>query len=322
MAQIFFDQNVIEKMSKKENQDFQKNVNFLLHERAKINDLLLTPFSLLEFCGCNQKDISDIRYKDMKFTEFPFSSYKDFSSKTNYLTENIYKKVTKDFLKKQLESKRIKNKKYLNQDGFHFIDLYIEKIESLYEELIHLLYLEQLSHINTSKFSKEDRIKYINLCSKFVINLSYRFGSFRTVLRIYQEWIKEPLPHEIKKENPELSKDAEQAEKAIRYNVEQAKLKEKGDRLDCDIIHLAFFGKDDKPCHVYTTDSKNLIIHRLRVYCSFMNVITKYYFEHLQNKEKPPIWNCGKVFILNRDTGEKIKKISVTKIYKKIKSKF
>ncbi len=38
MALIFFDQNVMEKMSKKGHQAFQNNVDLLLKERAKNNE--------------------------------------------------------------------------------------------------------------------------------------------------------------------------------------------------------------------------------------------------------------------------------------------
>ena len=326
MALIFFDQNVMEKMSKKGHQAFQNNVDLLLKERAKNNDLILTPFSLLEFSSCNQKDISDIRYRGVKFTEFPFSSYKNFSNQSmaKYLKDEIYKKVTKDFLKEKLEDKKIREKNHLNNKGFNFIDLYTEKIDLLYEDLINLLYLEQLSQINTSKFSTKDRDKYIDLCLEIVIDYAFKkhsLGGFRTVLRLHKEWGKQPIPQKIK-EDPELSK----RKKTILNIVEQSKLKSKGDRLDCDIIHLAFFGGKDKPCHIYTTDDKNLITHRLNSYFVFMELIINYYFEHFQLKKnrktfsenyEPPEWNCGKVFILNRETGEKIKKIPVKKIYEK-----
>ena len=42
-------------------------------------------------------------------------------------------------------------------------------------------------------------------------------------------------------------------------------------------------------------------------------------FSQIAKNNKYPDWKCGKVFIVNRETGEKIKKISVTKIYETIK---
>ena len=315
---IFFDQKVMNKMLKKKHQSFQNNVNTLLQEENEYSGQLLTPFSLLEFAGCDSKDISNIYYQEKKFTDFPFSSYKNLNNENmaKYLREQICKKVKKDSLKEKLRNKKTEEVDYLNEEGIRFINSYIEKIDLFCEDLINYLLLEQLSQINTSKFSKEDRNKYIELCSHLVIDFARRknsFGSFRTVLKLYKEWRKQPIPQRIK-EDPELLK----TQKYIPKILEKSKLKSKGDRVDCDIIHLAFFGWNHKPCHIYTSDDKDLITHRLHLYHALVKVIIQYFLEYhqpknnykafsqIQSNNKCPEWKCGKIFILNRETGEKI----------------
>ena len=323
---LFFDQNVMEKLSKKGHQSFQNNVNKLCREKS-YKGQLLTPFSLLEFAGYDPRNISNIMYQKKKFTDFPFPSYDDFNNKNmvKYLREQICKKVTKNFLKEILEKKKNREKDYFNEEGFRFIEEYIKKIDLFYEDIINYLLLEQLSQINTSKFSEKDRYKYIGLFSHLVIDFAckkHSLGSFRTVLKLYDEWRKQPIPQRIR-EDSELLK----TEKHIPKILEKSKLKSKGDRVDCEMIHLAFFGWEHKTCHIYTTDNKKLITHRLHLYHTFIKAIIYYFFEHpqsehndktlsqIQNNNKLPEWKCGKIFILNRETGEKIKKMSVTKIY-------
>ena len=89
--------------------------------------------------------------------------------------------------------------------------------------------------------------------------------------------------------------------------------------MDCELVHLAFFGSDDKYCYCYTTDDEETIEDRLILYCKSVDYFIKWYFDHEKfNQYKRPQWRCGKVFILDKNTGEKIKKISATKIYKKV----
>ena len=325
MALVFFDQNVMDKMLKKKYQSFQNNVDILRRE-INYSGQLLTPFSLLEFAGYDPKETPDIQYQGKKFTDFSFPSYDDFNNKNmvKHLEEQFYQKVTKNFLKEILEKKKNREKDYFNEEGFRFIEEYIEKIDLFYEDIINYLLLEQLSQINTSKFSEKDRYKYIGLCSRLVIDFAckkHSLGSFRVVLKLYDEWRKQPIPQKIK-ENPELL----EVKKHIPEILGKSKLKSKKDRVDCEMIHLAFFGWEHKPCHIYTTDNKNLITHRLHLYHALVNVIIQYFFEYqptdndktlsqILKKNETPEWKCGKIFILNRETGEKIKKISVTKIY-------
>ena len=95
MAFIFFDQNVMEKMSKKQYKLFQKNVNTLIPGKGE--QQLLTPFSLLEFCGYNPKEVLDIRYKNERLNEYPFQSYDEFDNNNliEYIKNQIHKKVIK-----------------------------------------------------------------------------------------------------------------------------------------------------------------------------------------------------------------------------------
>lgn len=199
MAYIFFDQNVMEKMSKKSHKLFQDNVDRLLLERTWKNQQLLTPFSLLEFSGYNPKEVLDIQYKNKKLTEYPFQSYDEFDNNLiEHIKKQICEKITKSSLKENLEEKKSRESKYLNESGDYFIDSYIKKIDLMYDDLIDNLFLDQLSQINTSRFfQKEDKNRFINLCTKLVIHKvceTGSMGSFRMVCKLYNELRKQPIP--------------------------------------------------------------------------------------------------------------------------------
>lgn len=95
--------------------------------------------------------------------------------------------------------------------------------------------------------------------------------------------------------------------------------------MDCELIHLAFFGWKHDVCHIYTTDSEFTVTTRLKLYYCYIKFIIWFAFEYPKQSERLPLsqipnnkcpeWKCGKVFILKERTGEKIKKISVAKIY-------
>ena len=63
MTYIFFDQNVMERLSKKRHESFQNNTNKVLLERTRKAEQLLTPFSILEFSGYTLANIN-IKYKN------------------------------------------------------------------------------------------------------------------------------------------------------------------------------------------------------------------------------------------------------------------
>ena len=327
MAYIFFDQNVMEKMSKKQHKSFQDNAEKLLLERTRKNQQLLTPFSLLEFGWLNRTEnkIFNIQYKSGRFNEYPFQSYQELDNENieNYLKKQIQQKVTKLSLEEMLKGKKQRESKYLNDRGNYYIEHYIKKIDSMYDELIYNLFLDQLAQINISKFSLIDKWKFINLCTKCVIHTvceKRSMGSLRMVYKLFDELRKLPIPDE-EKEKPEFLK----TNKEIPKILEGSSLKSQGDFVDCELIHLAFFGWKNNVCHIYTTDSEPTITTRLKLYCRYIKFIIWFAFEYPKLNGRPllsqianntyPDWECGKVFILNEKTGEKIKKISVTKIY-------
>ena len=98
------------------------------------------------------------------------------------------------------------------------------------------------------------------------------------------------------------------------------KLKAKGDLMDCELVHLAFFGSNKRHCHCYTTDDEKTINERLALYCKSIDYLIDWYFNSSSNNNRynRPEWRYGKVFILDKETGEKIKTISTIKIYEKL----
>ena len=338
MAYIFFDQNVIERLSKKQHESFQNNVDRLL-ETYEDPQQLLTPFSLLEFSGYKLKEVLNIQYEGKRLSEYQFQSYNEFDNNNliEHIKNQICKKITKSSLKKTLEQKKNRDSQYLNEEGIRFINSYIKKIDLMYEDLINNLLLDQLSQINTSRFSKEGKEKLIRLYTCFVISRICKkelIGSFRMVYILYDELRKKPIPEQIKR-NPKLY----ETQKEIPNILGNLRLKSKGDLVDCELPHLAFFGFNSRQkydiCHIYTTDKEEVVKGRLEIYCAFVNSITslicdhklynnyiahhnKQLFDDIQNNKRPE-WKCGKVFILDRETGKKITKISATKIYEKTK---
>ena len=135
----------------------------------------------------------------------------------------------------------------------------------MHKNLINSLFLDQLSQINTAKFSLEDKIKYTRLCTCFVLSSICKkelIGNFRMVYKLYDELRKLPISDK-EKENSEFLK----TNKEISKILENFRLKSKGDLVDSELPHLAFFGFNSKQkhdiCHIYTTDKKEDIKERL-----------------------------------------------------------
>ena len=325
MAYIFFDQNVMEKMSKKNHKLFQDNVEKLLLERTWKNQQLLTPFSLLEFGWLNRTENKtfDIQYKGKRFNEYPFQSYQELDDENieKHLKAQIQQKVTKLSLEEIFKGKKQRESKYLNDRGSYYIEHYIKKIDSMYDDLVCNLFLDQLAQTNISKFSLIDKWKFINLCTKLVIHIiceKESMGSLRMVYKLFDELRKLP---DKEKENSEFYK----INKKIPKILEGSSLKSQRDFVDRELIHLAFFGWKNDVCHIYTTDSESTITTRLKLYCCYIKFIVWFSFEYPKQSGRPslsqipnnkrPEWKCGKIFILNKRAGEKIKKISVAKIH-------
>ena len=325
MIYVFFDQNVKEKLSKKKYKLFQDNVNRILLEKAGNKTERITPFSILEFSGYNLKNL-DLKYKNKELNEYPFESYAELidlidEKKPDNLKKQISSEITKSFLKNKLEEKRKKSLNYLNDKGFGYIDQYIKLLKDsfFYKNLINNLFFDRLSQVNISQFSLEDKDKFRGFFTKFVIHSTCErdyFGDFRLVCKFFEE---------IEKINTDcFDKQSETYNTIKEIKKITERVKAKGDLLDCELLNLAFFGGEDNICHCYTTDKKEVIEERLKLYCYYIEYSIRF-FKYLKNRENTsskiiknneyPEWKCGKVFILNRDTGEKIKKISVTKIY-------
>ena len=126
-----------------------------------------------------------------------------------------------------------------------------------------------------------------------------------------------------------------QYRKQLQKELDNLKLSSNSDLVDCELIHLACFGYDGHYCHCYTTDEENTIKKKLDFYLIEVLFLEHWFYEYMpkeipdwdnyRNKYLPkerPDWKCGRIFILNKDTGEKIKTIPVRKIYDKMKKYF
>ena len=305
---VFFDQCVRGKMSKKGYEPFQDNVNQLTGKSIQ----RLTAFGLLEFAGFTKLDIFDMEHKNKKLSKYLFHSYEEICEFIPSLKNRIYTKIPKHSLKRKLERKRDQEElEYLNEQGLKCINRYIEGVESIYEGLIDNLFLDRLSQINISKLSIEDKEKIIHKFIHDVIGVicqKRNMGGFRLICKIFQE----------RKGHIVEGTHSKTIETEILRICRE--LKPSGDLVDCELIHLAFFGSHDKHCHCYTTDNEETIEKRLILYCKSVDYFIRWYFEYeeLNGIYHRPKWRCGEVFILNRDTGEKVKQISATEIYEKV----
>ncbi len=344
---IFFDQNIMEKMSKKRNLAFQNNVDNLIREIGQNTMQRLTPFGLLEFAGLNKTEIFDIDHKGKKLNEYPFCSYQEiesfifekkqhpggkFKAEQDTLREKITQKISREILIEKLKEKKNKDQKYLNPRGLSLLQEYIKALNTkpdansknkhIYYSIIDNLFWDRLSQINISKLSAEDKKKFVIECIRLIIAILHHnlaMGSFRLVCRVSQEIRKDPEQKQLLKSNPHWRNIILKIDKICEN------LKPSGDLVDCELIHLAFFGKNNSWLHCFTTDNEKDIIDRLDFYCFYINFLIWLFWDCpqyegnniAQEYKQPPIWRCGKVFILNKETGEKITKISVKKIYEK-----
>ena len=354
---LFFDQNVIERLLKKQNESFisivvknscfyrrektgklkqnkyKNNIDRLLQKKIhKDLQQLFTPFSLMEFSWLNRKKgrTLDIKYKNKNFNEYPFKDYQELSNEgRKYLEKELRKKITSQSLKESLNEKKQENSKWLNEQGKYYIDKYIEKVDIMYDDLIINLVLDKISQVNISKFSNEDKIKFRNnfTCIFFErIAKKQLIGSFRIVYILFDVARKLPVAG---------GQDSEfyKVEKEIPKILENLKLKSKGDLIDCELPHLFFFGFKSKQkhdaCYIYTTDKEKDIIKRLKLYKCFIDGIMPLFYEepfifnnfikdndpflydYIKNKNRPE-WKFGEISFLNQETGEEIKKISVS----------
>ena len=93
----FFDQNVMEKMSKKnpESLIFQNNIKQTFM-KSRINQAL-TPFSFLEFIVVQSKDILKVSYAGRDLKEYP-CKYEELQEIISFLKNHIKTTVTRKFL--------------------------------------------------------------------------------------------------------------------------------------------------------------------------------------------------------------------------------
>lgn len=315
---IFFDQNVMNKMLKQKHKSFQDNVYKLITEKRNNFILQITPFGLVELSGLNIKEILSIQYKDEKISKYLFHSYKEIDHKDFVfeLTEQIREKIKKSFLKEKLKTKR-RNSQFLNPQGVGYIDECIKSIDdSMYDLLVRNLLLDRVSQVNTSQFSIEERKRFVSFLLVLTIDVICTeniMGSYRIVCKVLQE---------VKK----IAKNDKLFQKFILFDIAKQMdeirkgLKASGDLVDCELVHVAFFGFKNHSFYCYTTDSEEIILSRLRSYCKYVDVLIYLFFDRkkFDYQYSQPEWRCGKVFILNRDTGEKVKEISTNEIYEQV----
>ncbi len=333
MALAFFDQNVMEKLSKKgkdgQNKAFQNNVGRLLETQNQ----LLTSFALLEFAGCNSKKILDIQYKNKSLEDYLFQSAEELKKLPDYLRDQLKNKIPKSYLIKKLEKKKEKDKLFLTVAGFDFIDHYIDYIKNtdfMYESLIKLLLLDRLAIVKLPTKDKDKnyiRGRFIDFLTYIVIKGICQEGmvNYRMILELLCNQLRH-VPS-TQEDPPEINKTA----KDLLQIYSDQKLKKKGDLVDCEIIPLAFLGWRGSKCHIYTTDDENTIIKRLTLCCCYISstipfilnkgILSKYIkandlklFSQIEKSERPKL-NFGKVFILDKKTGEKINEISAEEMH-------
>ena len=331
----FFDQNVMKKMSKNsfECLTFQENATKAFM-KSQVTQAL-TPFSFLEFAGIQSKDILNLIYKGKPLNEY-LCKYEELRDITSFLRKEIKEKMTKDFLKKTLLEEKNKESNHLSELGLDYINSYnkyfIEEDDG-YKNLTTNLYLDSLSQINISGFSQEEqndfnRHIYNPLVLNSICNIKRTMGGLKIM--------KNSLIHtcqEVKKQVPEdivLNQNRRRVHKIL----EDLHIKPYSDLVDCELIHLACFGYYGNHCQCYTTDNPDIIKKRLVFYCEGILFIEKWFYEFLPTnrpewrdycnrylpKERPK-WRCGRVFILDEKTGEKIQTIPVNKIYEEIKKR-
>ena len=318
----FFDQNVLEKISKAKPEYIKFQENFIYTFLAPNIKQVPLPFSLLEFAGIQSKNILKILYKGKKLNEYP-CKYEELETITLHLRQQIEEKITKDFLKNKLFEKKNREAHYLSEIGIKMINEYSNYYlnDDWYNNLIYNLHLDRLTQINISKFSQKekkdfDRYHFYPFIMRNICDEARTVGSLRAIKKMIDN-----ICQEVKKQG---IKDADLNKKRKRlYKISQnLELKSNADLVDCELIHLALFGYDNHYYHSYTTDKEDTIKKRLIFYCEgvlFMEQLLKEYYKHYLPNQRPK-WKPSKIFILDKDTGEKITKISVTKIYEKIKN--
>ena len=308
---------------------FQKNIKDLVLQ-SKIIKQVLTAFSLLEFSTLQKQEIFDIQYKGYKLSEYEFQSFDEINNCLRDLKQIIKQKIPKEFLKRKYEKMKEINSKHFNPSGIKYANLYIKNFNKLYKDFIESFCMDRFSQLNINRFSKSERETFIIEGTKLVMDIICNklcMGGLRIIYKIMKEQKKEAQL------SGELNKKSECWE-GVQYMDQKIKgLKSEGDLVDCELIHLACFGFQNKRCYCYTTDKEEVIIDRLETYCikvhgfiwmffDSKNFETKpqYEIDQYRHKYERPELKCGKVFILNRDTGEKASEICVQKIYNKIKA--
>ena len=328
MIYVFFDQNVAAKLSQKKNRAFRGNIEKHLSDKKEKHIGHLTPFSLLEFAGVEKKRIFNIPYKGKKWEEYSFSSYDEFDrdGTIQYIKSHFDKQIPKSFLKRKLENKKSEE---ISEYGRLFINSYIEDLDNFYDDIKYNWFLDRMAVINTSKYSRQDKKKFIRLWTCLLMRqiCSNRSGNFRIVYKLYDELRKKPILKESKN-NTEFMR----VQKKVPKLLEKSRLKSHGDLVDCDIIYHAFFGRKNCIAHIYTSDPEDIIEHRLKLYCVFIKSLInmvfsdklylsyikggndKSLYQRIQNN-KPPEFRCGKILVVGRETGIVKAEIPVAKIY-------
>ena len=300
--------------------------------------MLLLPPLPISPTNPKKSELFDIEHKDRKLSEYPFRSYQEVEDFIPCLQKKIQKKISKEFLIKKLKEKRQQDLPYLCEQGVALIDEYITLLREspdrpprerhIYNSVAKNLLFDRLSQVNISHLSNVDKKKLVTGfvdCAIGVTNEQRAMGGLRLVCRIYQEMRKDSDQKQWVKDNPQSINTLKEGD------VICEELKSKGDLVDCELIHLAFFGSNDKHCHCYTTDSKKTIQDRLEFYCFYIDFFIKLFFDksvqlagkpppEIVNRYKRPEWRCGKVVILDEKTGAKITKISAQKIYENIRN--
>ena len=321
----FFDQNISSKLSTNNCRydPFTKTVLSKFHNENQ--QQFQTPSSIIEFCGINSQGILDIKYKgdflrDHKFSEEELTEIFE----TNYIETELKKKLPLEMLLSKLKEKQ-KNIEYYSIFGKKNIKAIIEMLEGadgMYADIIQHLYFDRMSQLNLSSLSNKWKRTYVRDFNYQILNsVNLNFSGFRLTIKAI-EIIKDYL-----KKNPYDKSDFvsqfTRIFKIIHPYFNQICINYNKDLVDCDIIVNAAFGFDNKIVHSYTTDSRDLIFNRLYVYFSYLHFLSLNPWTSNSGIGKSipkidfPTQRFGKIFILNKLTGDILHTISANDVFKK-----
>lgn len=261
-----------------------------------------TPFSIIEYLGI-VIPLPSIRLPKQEFQ----------SPKTYLKAFKFVKKEAEEFflnLEKiqphKLTEEVKKNKKFSCNHTSKLPD--IIHTATFHEHLVNALVFDYVSKFQFPKNLQRSIFHYILLPMVFEKeNETSRFNKFRIIKRIWENTYKSLV------DETDIPNDF------LKELNDSMKLKNKGDNLDCDIIHFSTVGDcingEYKPVFTFTCDDKETIINRVFVYKSMLQTLIDYFDEneYLLKQKVFNQWEQGMIVFCNSD-GKFIEYIDVSNI--------